>query len=333
MSATASASPSLALIKYWGKEPGGVNLPATSSLAVTLDELRTTTTVAALPASADDCVVVNDCREDAATFKPVIDLFRERSHTRTRLQITSTNDFPTAAGLASSSSGFAALVLALDRFFDTGLSREELSAAARQGSGSAARAVYGGYTFWRAGTPHAEPLLPADHWPDLRVIVTVLSSAAKPVSSRAGMGRTAATSPIYEQWCRESESLFDKGTQALRRRDLEALGTVMRESYLMMFSTMFTARPPLIYWLPASLAIIHEAEALRGEGIPVWETMDAGPQVKLLTLAQHVDAIRERLTARVPECRLIVARAGGEPVAERSHAHTDPRGEASGDDR
>ena len=329
MTVTASASPSLALIKYWGKQPGGVNLPATPSVAVTLHELRTTTIVTARPLAPHDLITVNGQQQDPHAFAPIVDLLRSRTGSKEALGITSTNNFPTSAGLASSSSGFAALALALDGYFGTGLAPGELSAAARLGSGSASRAVYGGYTIWEAGTEQARPLLPADHWPELRVLVTVLSTAAKPVSSRAGMGHSAATSPVYDHWCRESRTLFDRAVEALRTRDLEALGVAMRESYLFMFSTMFTSRPPFIYWLPESLAIIREAEALRGEGIPVWETMDAGPQVKLLTRAPHVEAVRDRLAAAVPRAEVIVARAGGEPVVESSGEPSRESGSSS----
>jgi len=307
----ASASPSLALVKYWGKLSGGTNLPATPSLAVTLDGLRTTTTVT--ESDGGDEVLIAGTRQPLDSFAPVIDAFRSRSGSSATVRVESTNTFPTAAGIASSSSGFAALTLALNAFYRTDLSPTELSATARVGSGSASRAVFGGFTVWPAGAEAASPLLPADHWPELRVVVVLIHTGSKPVSSRDGMRRTAETSPIYARWCEESPSLFARAVDALRRHDAESLGTAMRESYLFMFSTMFTTRPPVIYWLPESVAVIRAADAMRAAGTPVWETMDAGPQVKLLTTSGHVETVAAAVHDAVPDARILVAAPGGEP--------------------
>lgn len=317
MTITACASPSLALIKYWGKHPGGVNLPATSSLAVTLDGLRTTTRLELRPHAAVDEVVLGGRPQPAQTFSPVIDIVRERAGSSARVRAESENSFPTAAGIASSSSGFAALALGLDALFETSLDRRELSALARLGSGSASRAVYGGFTTWRRGTESAESVFAADHWPELRVVVVVVRAAAKPVSSRSGMNRTSETSPVYRTWLDESQPLFERGLAALEARDLEALGTAMRESYLLMYASMLAAKPPVLYWQPDTVAVIHEAASMRADGLPVWETMDAGPQVKLLTTEDRVADVSERISAVVPRADLIVAGPGGEPAVHR----------------
>ncbi len=314
MTITSSASPSLALVKYWGKIPGGVNLPATSSLAVTLDGLRTTTRISA---DNEDSVTLDGLPQPIDAFTPVIDDFRRRSSSAVRVRVESANSFPTAAGIASSSSGFAALALGLDAFYETSMTPTELSAAARAGSGSAARAVFGGFTAWRAGEPSAERVREASHWSDLRILIVLLHTGKKPVSSRAGMNRTAETSPIYDRWCTESEPLFARALEALHARDLEALGTAMRESYLFMFSTMFTTRPPVIYWLPESLAVIRAADAMRSSGIPVWETMDAGPQVKLVTTSEHASRVESAVLSEVPGARIMVSSPGGEPEVAR----------------
>jgi diphosphomevalonate decarboxylase len=321
MTVTAAASPSLALIKYWGKLAHGTNLPATSSLAVTLDGLRTTTRVTeadASPAGVEaDEIIVGNRRQALEPYRLVLEHFRTLSGRSARVRVESENSFPTAAGIASSSSGFAALVTALDAYHETGLDPRQLSAAARLGSGSAARAVYGGFTGWRAGAEHAEQLFPAEHWPDLRVLVVVLNTGTKPLSSRAGMTRARDTSPVYAAWCEESTVLFDRGLRALRDRDLESLGEAMRESYLLMFSTMFTSRPAFIYWHPESVAVIHAAEAMRRAGLPVWETMDAGPQVKLVTLERHAAEVEHRIRDAAPNARILTARPGGAPEVSR----------------
>lgn len=317
MSVVASASPSLALVKYWGKLPNGMNLPATPSLAIGLSELRTVTRISDIAANAyGDSVRINGQECPPQRFEPMIDRFRRLGESTTNILVESENAFPTAAGLASSSSGFAALAIGLDAFYGTRMSRSELSAEARRGSGSACRSVYGGFTAWERGADHAEQLYTADHWPQLRLLIVVVARSAKPVSSREGMNATAATSPVYHSWCDESQRIYERARVALDRRDIEALGTAMRESYLFMFSTMFTSRPPLIYWLPESLAVIRAAEDMRRSGIPAWETMDAGPQVKLLTVEDQVQAVSARVRAVVPEASVLVSSVGGEPEVD-----------------
>ncbi|TVQ23839.1 MAG: diphosphomevalonate decarboxylase [Spirochaetaceae bacterium] len=310
---TASCSPSLALVKYWGKLPGLVNVASTPSLALTLDALRTTTVARFAP--APDRVSIDGVEQPIAPFEPLIAEFRRRAAGADRaVCVESSNSFPTAAGIASSSSGFAALTLALDALFATGLDRAELSAIARIGSGSACRAVYGGFTVWEAGSQAARPLLPATHWSDLRVLIAVVDEGPKAVASRAGMGHSRDTSPVYAAWVREAPAIFDRARAALESRDIDALGTAMRDSYLLMFSTMFTARPPFIYWKPATVAVLNAAEQLRRSGVPAWETMDAGPQVKIVTTADHEATVRDRLAAVAPDVRLLSSAVGGNPV-------------------
>ncbi len=308
--ATAEASPSLALVKYWGKSDGPPNLPATSNLAIGLDTLRTSTTV--VP-SQRDAVTLDGADQPLAPFVPLFDAFRKLSGYNGSFTVQSSNNFPTAAGIASSSSGFAALTLALNALLETKLSDEQLSSLARTGSGSASRAVYGGFTRWEAGEPWAQRFLPAAHWPQLRVVVAILSAGKKPVGSRAGMERSKRTSPLYSAWVNHAAELFERGCAAVQARSLEHLGPIMRESYLTMFATMFTARPPFLYWIPESVALLRTLEELRSAGVPAWETMDAGPQVKVLTTAPHVEQICQTITSVVPDAQLIITPVGGAP--------------------
>ncbi len=312
MTVTAEASPSLALVKYWGKTDAGRNIPATSSIAIGLHDLRTTTRIR-FTNERTDSVRIGGESQSLDPYLPVIEKFRPASDSSHRVEIDSSNSFPTAAGIASSSSGFAALALGLDALFEAGLSQEELSAIARVGSGSASRAVFGGFTRWGRGEASAIRLHSDDYWPELRVLVAVVNTGPKPIGSRAGMNHSRETSAIYPVWVEQSEALVSRAASALEAKDLEALGLAMRESYLMMFSTMFTARPPFIYWLPESIGIIHLAEELRDSGLPVWETMDAGPQVKLVTDASSITKVREALAASFPEVTMIESTIGGLP--------------------
>lgn len=318
---TAQAHPSLALIKYWGKRDDEANTPATGSLAVTLEALTTRTRACW---ASKDSVLLNGVVQPLAAFSKVLTALKKTWGWNHGLCLESTNDFPTAAGLASSSSGMAALVGAVESLAvahgEPGLSLTELSALARLGSGSATRSLWGGFTLFPAGATAAQSLLPATHWPEFRVVVAVVDEEAKAVSSRVGMEASRRTSPYYPAWLSTSEELLTQAQQALTERNWTTLGPLIRQSYLRMFATMFTSEPPLIYWKPQSLAILLELEKARSEGFDAWETMDAGPQVKIFCPADQASALQTRLTQALPGLRTLISGPGEGLVRHVEHS-------------
>ena len=69
-----------------------------------------------------------------------------------KIRVTSENNFATASGLASSSSGLSCLSYALAKLLGVQESYEgEYSKFARLGSGSACRSLYGGFVEWNRG--------------------------------------------------------------------------------------------------------------------------------------------------------------------------------------
>lgn len=304
------ASPSLALIKYWGKKKTIANLPATSSLAVTLGGLETETQVRLGP---KDFVLLDGRVQDPERFRPFFDHLRRRLKTDQHFQVRTWNNFPSAAGLASSSSGFAALTCAAVRATSRTLSPEALSELARFGSASASRAVFGGFVLLPAGARRAQALLPAEHWPELRILVAVVSENAKSVSSRTAMALSRENSPYYPAWIRSSRKLVPEAVSALKRRDIEALGKMVRLSYSRMHAVMLASDPPLTYWISGTLAVLQACERLRKQGTGVWETMDAGPQVKILCLDADVPQIKRVLSEQNEGLRIIEAYPGSAP--------------------
>jgi diphosphomevalonate decarboxylase len=307
------AHPSLALIKYWGKSDRRRNLPATPSLAVTLAGVHTETRVR--PAEAD-CVVLDGVEQPPERYAAFFAALRRRLRTPLRFRADSTNSFPTAAGLASSSSGFAALAAACARAAGRELAAGELSALARIGSASAARSLFGGFTLLPAGAHAARQLFGEQHWPELRVLVALTSGEAKPLSSRQAMEATRLGSPFYRAWLACAGSLLAEAVAALRRRDLQRLGEAARLSYSRMHAALLACDPPVLYWLPDTLALVRQCAQLRRGGLGAWETIDAGPQVKVLCLegeaAQIAAGLREACAAaggaqtagpRILECR------------------------------
>jgi diphosphomevalonate decarboxylase len=298
------AHPSLALIKYWGKRDTRRNLPATPSLAVTLAGVHTETRVRAAGA---DRVILDGREQPAERYAAFFQALRRGLRTRLHFQAESANSFPTSAGLASSSSGFAALAAACARAAGRELPARRLSALARVGSASAARSLFGGFTLLPAGGRQARQLFSERHWPELRVLVAVASPRAKPVSSREAMEATRDSSPFYRAWLASAGRLVEEAVAALARRDLERLGELARLSYSRMHAALLACSPPLLYWLPATVALIRECAELRRRGLGAWETIDAGPQVKVLCLADEAQRIaaglREASGADILECR------------------------------
>ncbi|MBN1834849.1 MAG: diphosphomevalonate decarboxylase [Spirochaetales bacterium] len=339
--AVCRASPSLALLKYWGKAPtlggrkaptlGGrkaptpvgrgepaealaaQNRPATPSLAVTLGGVSTETTVT--EAERDE-VYLDGVLQERERFAAFFERLRRTLGVSMHFRAESHNDFPSAAGLASSSSGFAALTAACVCLAGRTLPAGRLSDLARTGSASAARSVYGGFVLFPAGARSARPLYGEEHWPELRVLVAVVTRQAKPVSSREAMERTRATSPYYRPWLRSSAELLPRALEALRLRDLEHLGEVMLLSYARMHASILSADPPILYWLPATVAVIHECRSLRREGVGAWETIDAGPQVKICCLERDLEVVRARLRGVDPSIQFLECRPGPAPYCE-----------------
>ncbi len=300
MRATAEAHPNIAVVKYWGKRDVALNLPAVPSLSLTVAPFRTVTTVEwGIDAPVDE-VFLDDRPATAAEARRVsdfLDLVAELAgEERPRCRVVSRNDFPTAAGLASSSSGFAALALAAAGAAGLDLSPVELSRLARRGSGSACRSIWGGWVEWLLGAArdgsdsHGRPLAPRDHW-DLRVVVATVSGAAKPVGSREAMIRTAETSPYHPVFVATAPDDVARARRAVLDRDLAALGAIMEASTHKMHADMLAAVPPIRYWRPATLAVLDAVDALRREGVGAWATMDAGPNVKVLCEPPDTDAV------------------------------------------
>ncbi len=311
----AEVSPSLALIKYWGKAGDKKNIPATSSFAFTLDSIKTFTTVKKTDDA--DCVIIDGEEQPAERFKSFFNNFRKISGSRDYFHCESRNNFPTAAGFASSASGFAALALCLRGLSAPEMSDSQVSAAAGLGSASAARAVFGGAVILRRGSRSAEPVDCSSFWKDLRILVASVSAEKKELSSRSAMENSRRTSPFYKSWVRDSEDVFRRALAAFRNNDLDDLGSLMRLSYLRMFSTMFSSDPPLVYWKPESLMLIKLCEDLRRNGIPVWETMDAGPQVKILCMKDHSSDVMKEIRGKFPDISVIEDRIGSSPVINK----------------
>ena len=298
--ATARAGANIALVKYWGKRDARLNLPAAGSISITLEGLETRTTVALAPALEVDALLLDGQPASAERIIPVLDRFRAMAGADTRCRVTSENSFPTGAGLASSASGFAALVVAANAVFETRLEFAKLSEQARLGSGSAARSIFGGFVEMDAGQcadghdAIARSLAEPHEWP-LEVVVAITDVQAKSVSSTDGMNHTMSTSPYYPAWVESVPPDLEQARQAIAEQDFEKLAEVSEYSALKMHASALAARPGLLYWNAATLHCLEEIRAMRHEGIGVFFTIDAGPQVKAVCLPGQGQAVAARL--------------------------------------
>lgn len=317
MRAVAEARTNIALVKYWGKCDAALNLPAVPSLSLTLDGLTTRTEVRFDASLKADALWINGAAVGGTALGRVRrHLDRVAGAERPCAEVRSENSFPTAAGLASSASAFAALTVAVAAAAGRGYDPERLSILARQGSGSAARSIFGGLVVLGVGTPGIEdsavatPLLGPEEWPDLRLVIGVVSEGPKDTPSTDGMNRSAATSPYYGPWVASAPADLLAATAAVRERALQRLGTIAERSALRMHAAALAADPGVVYLRGATIEGLHAIRALRQAGAAAWFTCDAGPHPKALTCAADADKVAAALAAVPGVRRTIVARPG-----------------------
>lgn len=293
MKATATAHPNIALVKYWGKRDEKLILPHQSSLSVTLGPLQVTTTVEFTGAKGLDQIELNGKVAEGGERTRVEEALKlvrlEGGRKLGAARMVSRGDFPASAGLASSAAGFAALAVAARAA--AGLARDTRaeSILARRGSGSASRSIEGGFVRWNRGErpdgkdSFGEQLFEQAHWPELRLLVGMVSREEKEVKSRDGMRSTVETSPYYPAWAKDAEREAKDIVRFVKKRDLEAVGEIAERNAWRMHATALGAKPPLCYLKPATLAVIEACRQLRAQGVGVWFTLDAGPNPVLLT--------------------------------------------------
>lgn len=303
MKATAKAHTNIALIKYWGKRDEVLFLPMNSSLSITLDQFFTTTSVEFRHDLKSDILILNNkmaSKDETQKISRFLDHVRNISGTRFKAIVASINEVPTAAGLASSASGFAALAAAASRAIGLKLDGKALSRLARQGSGSACRSIYGGFVEWEKGKnsdgsdSHAVPILDEDKW-NLSILAVLLESKPKKVLSREGMKRTVETSAFYSGWLEAVRKDIITAKQAIELRDFKMLGEVTEANALKMHATTLGANPPFTYWQSSTLAVMQEVQALRDSGLLAYFTIDAGPNVKVLCQPKDENNVRSAL--------------------------------------
>ena len=357
--ASCRAGSNIAFIKYWGvADPAtsvasgqqpvvneDLNIPLNNSISMTLADAHTTTTVAwdnsaNLPT---DRIVIDGVQLQGAPAERIvahIDRLRALAGVSHKARVVSNNNFPMASGIASSASGFAALTVAAAAALGLRLDATQLSAVARQASGSASRSLFGGFVEWERGwgkgageeergeregesllSPHstfldsrsvAHQMHDEDHWA-LRDVIAIVSASAKRISSSDGH-RLAATSPFTAARTRCVSDWLATVRRAVADRDLALLGPILELDALAMHGVMMTSAPSLLYWQPGTLEVLHAVRAWREEdGLPVYFTIDAGPNVHLICEAETAPAVERRLRALPAVRRVLTSHPGSGP--------------------
>ncbi|MBT8087712.1 MAG: diphosphomevalonate decarboxylase [Gammaproteobacteria bacterium] len=298
MRATAIAQPNIALIKYWGKRDLQKNLPAVGSISITLHDLFTEMTVELDAGLAEDALTVNDAADATMLGRLAACLDNVIGADRPRAAIASRCNFPIAAGLASSASAFAALTLAAAAAAGRPLDTATLASLAGTASGSAARSIYGGFVELsnRDDAISVATILDARTWP-LNVIVAITESGPKPIGSTEAMELSRKTSPFYSSWVERQHEDLEVARSAIIEQDFEQLAAVAEHNCLKMHSMMWASRPPAVYWNAATLSCLETVRTLQRDGVGVFFTIDAGPQVKAVCLPQHADDVYAALGA------------------------------------
>jgi diphosphomevalonate decarboxylase len=304
---SAFAPTNIALCKYWGKRDQELNLPLTSSLSISLGMKGATTELRVHDKPHDEIYLNHNIISPQSAFSErlieFIDMFRYEQLPRFTVNILS--NVPIAAGLASSACGFASVVLALDGLYDWQLNEAELSVLARLGSGSASRSIWQGFVQWNSGIrtdgmdSHGEPL--RNRWPDLCIGLLILNKMEKRIPSRVAMQRTVTTSSLYPAWPSKVSRDLAALKQAIANRDFPLLGKSAESNAMTMHATMLSAWPPISYFEPETVAAMQKVWDLRADGLQIYFTQDAGPNLKLLFLLKDVETVQ----AHFPELEVV----------------------------
>ncbi len=325
---TAIGHSNIAFIKYWGNRDAKLRIPLNDSISMNLDALTTTTTVAFDDALDQDIVQLDDQPADektAARVREHLTRVRALAHIETRARVASRNNFPAAAGLASSASAFAALSVAAARAAGLDLSERELSILARQGSGSAARSIPGGFVEWLAAKDvnytseqsYARTLMPPDAWA-LTDVIALVSPDAKKVGSTEGHAAAPSSPFLAERLARLPMRYHHVRRQTLAK-NLTRLGPDLEAEAIELHMLAMTSQPPIFYWAPGTVRVLDAVRAWRAEGLEAYYTLDAGPNVHILVAQQDAAELARRVRALEGVQDVLTSGPGGAARVSEDH--------------
>lgn len=313
----------IALIKYWGKKDEVLRLPLNSSVALNLDGLTTTTTVEFDGSYNDQVMIDGGVVKGGEKDRIVEQIQRLRliSGVDLPFKMVSENTFPRATGLSSSASGMAALTFATAGALEMDLTQKQLSILARQASGSACRCVCGGVVEWHEGETsedsYAETIFPAEYL-DIVDVVVVVGSKQKIISSTEGMKR------LYDhQFMKVRLEGVNQKISELKRlikaKDIEGIGQLVEAEALEFHSMLLTSSPPIIAWLPETVAVMHKVQELRKQGLGAYFTINTGFNLHVLTTPSDAYTVETLLSKMEQVQQVMVSGVGDGPKELTEH--------------
>ena len=317
MQSIVRTSPNIALIKYWGKRNTIKNLPAVDSISITLDNLWTEMNVIFSSELSNDELFINEKKQNnISRVKNCIDSICGEQ--RDYASIMSRCNFPISAGLASSSSSFSALVVAINSLMKKKWNTQLLANQAGSVSGSAARSILGGIV-----KLNNEPekiritqLLSPNDWP-LRVVIAITDKKEKAISSSKAMKLSADTSPFYSSWVEDQNDDIKEANSFISKKDFEGLASISEHNCMKMHSIMWTTRPSIVYWNSTTIDCMHAIRDLQRNGESVFFTIDAGPQIKAICLPENEEKIAKKLNEIKGVQSIMTSGLGSGPIIEK----------------
>jgi len=317
MQSIVRTSPNIALIKYWGKRNTIKNLPAVDSISITLDNLWTEMNVMFSSDLSNDELFINETKQNnISRVKNCIDSICGKQ--RDYASIMSRCNFPISAGLASSSSSFSALVVAINSLMKKKWNTQLLANQAGSVSGSAARSILGGIV-----KLNNEPekiritqLLSPNDWP-LRVVIAITDKKEKAISSSKAMKLSADTSPFYSSWVEDQNDDIKEANSFISKKDFEGLASISEHNCMKMHSIMWTTRPSIVYWNATTIDCMQAIRELQRNGESVFFTIDAGPQIKAICLPENEEKIAKKLNEIKGVQSIMTSGLGSGPIIEK----------------
>lgn len=318
--ATAIANANIAFIKYWGNHDARLRMPLNDSVSMNLEALTTETTVEFDDALGDDEItLVGSVLDDKAQARVFEQLSRIRALAKmtAKARVSTRNNFPSAVGLASSASAYAALTLAASQAAGLDLNERALSILARQGSGSAARSIPAGFVEMIAATSttatsdqsFARPIMPPEAW-DVRDVVVIVSRDAKAVGSSQGHA-SAHTSPFMGERLSRLPTRYHRVRRELLAKNLRGMGPEIEAEAVELHTIAMTSRPPIFYWAPGTVRVMDAVRRWRNDGLEAYYTLDAGPNVHIICQAKDADTLSANARELGDVQEVIVSAPGG----------------------
>tara|TARA_B100001059_G_scaffold150481_1_gene150333 strand:+ start:71 stop:1024 length:954 start_codon:yes stop_codon:yes gene_type:complete len=317
MQSIVRTSPNIALIKYWGKRNTIKNLPAVDSISITLDNLWTEMNVMFSSDLSNDELFINEKKQNnISRVKNCIDSICGEQ--RDYASIMSRCNFPISAGLASSSSSFSALVVAINSLMKKKWNTQLLANQAGSVSGSAARSILGGIVKLNNESEKIRitQLLSPNDWP-LRVVIAITDKKEKAISSSKAMKLSADTSPFYSSWVEEQNDDIKEANSFISKKDFEGLASISEHNCMKMHSIMWTTRPSIVYWNATTIDCMQAIRDLQRNGESVFFTIDAGPQIKAICLPENEEKIAKKLNEIKGVQSIMTSGLGSGPIIEK----------------